>query len=525
MKKGIIVLVALLAINCKDKTTDVIKSENSKSESSTADKKPVEIKYVNTESGLNYRDKPKGKKLGKLNFNKKILIVSHTGIFEKIEQDSIEGEWVGTLVKNKKVFVFNGFLSDSISKSQAEINAEIDAVTETKIKEIISKELNKTHQEQADEFKIIKEEYYNSFREGSGKYTSTGETYGDSINQKWLTEVNESIKPVKDTVVITDEIILIKNLRSNRVFLIDTPILNFHKTNVSLHKYYYQVNNHFTSTNTGTLFLENLKNVEFIGRKQRVYFICYRYGESILQMSNVQKFVFKNFSFYYPTSEYDRKNQEENLDKEGQYFYGISIYGGYGKFINCNINGVGSIGIKVRNISNENGITFEDSTFSNIQQNIINVEDSHNISFNNVTIKDNNSKSIIQLKDDEDIGSSSTESISFINCKISNNKAKKFLGFGKSFDNKVLSSNAVFKNCEISNNNFQKTFLNFNYKKDSTAEFYNCEINDNKIFDVYECSSPSFLSGERENSAKFRNTTFKNNDWNISAKERETYFK
>ena len=87
------------------------------------------------------------------------------------------------------------------------------------------------------------------------------------------------------------------------------------------------------------------------------------------------------------------------------------------------------------------------------------------------------------MKRDEGSGSHGREEISIHNSLITNNKTKKLLGFGKSFENKPLSSNVYFKNCEISNNSFQRAFLNFDYRKERNAQFNSCNINSNKIFD------------------------------------------
>ncbi|MCL5247453.1 hypothetical protein M4I21_16655 [Cellulophaga sp. 20_2_10] len=508
-KNYILVLLTLFLTNCKD-----VKSTK------------TEIKYVNAESGLNYRDKPNGKKIGKFNFNDKLIIESHSGVFQKINDgaNSLNGEWVSTLLHNKKVFVFNSFLSDTKSKLKTQINAEIDSLTEVQIKKNIAEELRKSTQERIDEYQVFRKEQLDSFKDRY-KDQSPGQEMLESmkLEAKWSKQSNEGIKPVKDTVVVTDEISLLLNLKSNRVFLIDAAILNFHQNKVLYHKEIFNINDHFVSTQSGTLFLRNLKNVEFIGRKQRVYFTCYRYGESLLETLDVEKFVFKNFCFYYPTRQEDLKKQEENLNKDYYGFSAIRISGGYGKFINCNINGA-FLGADLNNIYNDNGIRFENAAFTNIQKNVLALNTAKNIVLNNVKIMNNDCKSIIQMKRDEGSGSHGREEISIHNSLITNNKTKKLLGFGKSFENKPLSSNVYFKNCEISNNSFQRAFLNFDYRKERNAQFNSCNINSNKIFDVYEDSSSFFLKGAYDNSVQFKKTTFKNNDWKITSEEHKKYF-
>ncbi|MEN7550481.1 right-handed parallel beta-helix repeat-containing protein [Rapidithrix thailandica] len=505
-QRGTLILLVLLSVMCKTKKADETKNE---------------IKYVTAESGLNYRDKPKGKKLGKLDFNQKIIVDTHSGVYEKIKvgNNLIQGEWVSTTINSQNVFVFNAFLADTISKSLAEINAEVDAVTEAKIKKIIKVELEKPISEVMDEYNKLKEEMYTYYR--NKKSLSPGESIlrEEKLREKWSSINNENIKPTKDTVVITDEMSLLKNLKSNRVFLIDTPILNFHKKELTYNTEV--INEHFAPKRTGTLILRDLKNVEFIGRKQRVYFICYTYGESLLYIKDLEKFVFKNFCFYYPTSESDREEKKENLNDEYENFYGMLISGKDGKFINCNIDGIGFTGVYCSKASN---ITFKNSTFTNIQKNVVALDRAKNIVLDNVTIKNNDCKSIIQLKDDEGIGSNYEEEIKLSNCKISNNKADKLLGFGKSFNNKILPSDVILKSCEIANNSFQRTFLNFNYKEERSARFYSCKIYNNKIFDVDEQDNPFFVSGTLKYSVRFKNTSFKNNDWEISTLERKKYF-
>ncbi|GAA4113910.1 hypothetical protein GCM10022393_13140 [Aquimarina addita] len=519
MKTYILIVLTILFVGCKDKINNT--AENKKNPVSVK-----EIKYVNAESGLNYRDNPKGKKLGKFNFNDKLIIASHTGIFQTVSDgpDSINGEWVSTLISDQEVYILSSFLSDIKSKSTAEINSEIDSLNEVEIKKSIAEELSKSTQQRMDEYQFIKEEYLNSYK-NRYKDLPPGSRMLESmkLEEKWTEQVNEDIKPVKDTVVVIDEVSLLKNLKSNRVFLIDTAVLNFHQNEVILSKESMLFNRHFLSTQLGILLLRNLKNVEFIGRKQRVYFISYAYGQSLLELLDVQKFVFKNFCFYYPPSEYDLEQQKENLNKEDTHYAAIEISGGHGKFINCNIKGA-FLGADIYNIYDDEGITFEKSTFTNIQKNVIALNTATNIVFNNVTIRNNDCKSVFQMKEDEGLGSHGNEEISINNSLISDNKTKKLIGFGKSFDNRVMSSNVKFRKCKIQNNSFQRTFLDFNYKEQRNAAFYNCKITNNKIFDDYEGYSPFFLSGNLDYSVKFNNTSFKSNDWKITKEEREKYF-
>lgn len=98
-------------------------SENDKKVEIQISKPAQEIRYITAKSGLIYRDKPKGKKLGKFEFNNQIAITEHTNIFQEIKNGSknIKGEWVGTNIENTKVYVFNGFLSETKPKITPEI--------------------------------------------------------------------------------------------------------------------------------------------------------------------------------------------------------------------------------------------------------------------------------------------------------------------------------------------------------------------------------------------------------------------
>ncbi|WP_196893431.1 hypothetical protein [Aureivirga marina] len=79
--------------------------------------------YVSAKSGLNYRNVPKGKVLGKFPLNQLLKIVSRTNITEEIkdENEIIKGEWLGVEYEKDTVYVFNGFLSPYITPSDIDI--------------------------------------------------------------------------------------------------------------------------------------------------------------------------------------------------------------------------------------------------------------------------------------------------------------------------------------------------------------------------------------------------------------------
>ena len=114
MKKYIL-LMSILILGCK-------KAKNNSSKNVEIDISVKEVKYITAKSGLIYRDKPKGKRLGTFDFNEKINVTSHTSIFEEIRNGNkiTKGEWVGVHLGNKVVYIFNGYLSDTKSKINVE---------------------------------------------------------------------------------------------------------------------------------------------------------------------------------------------------------------------------------------------------------------------------------------------------------------------------------------------------------------------------------------------------------------------
>ncbi len=112
MKNTFIFFLVLFVFGCKNQEHNTPVKKNPK-ESIEIEKQAKEIKYVTAKSGLVYRDKPKGKKLGKFEFNEKVDIHEYTSIFQEIKDGKtvIKGEWVGITLGNKNVYVFDGFLS------------------------------------------------------------------------------------------------------------------------------------------------------------------------------------------------------------------------------------------------------------------------------------------------------------------------------------------------------------------------------------------------------------------------------
>lgn len=137
--------ILLLTFGCKQKTSGQQKTETEKQverkksfeqqKDSIVEKKKkaqpthYEHKYVIARSGLNYRDSPNGKVLGKFPLNTSLRLVEYTKISDTINDSGklIVGKWVGVqnwLLKEKEtdtVYVFNGFLSNNYIESSIKL--------------------------------------------------------------------------------------------------------------------------------------------------------------------------------------------------------------------------------------------------------------------------------------------------------------------------------------------------------------------------------------------------------------------
>ncbi len=116
----LLTITTLLIISCKNKTetdaTRVIDDSEIKEESVPTQKEIQKI--VTAKRGLNYRDKPKGKSIGKFKNNTEVTVIAFTGVTQEITDDGkkITGEWVGVKLKNKTVYVFDAFLKEPEKK-------------------------------------------------------------------------------------------------------------------------------------------------------------------------------------------------------------------------------------------------------------------------------------------------------------------------------------------------------------------------------------------------------------------------
>ena len=115
MKNILFVLFILQFLSC-----NLNKNEVEKKVIETSTKQPTEIintineKYISAESGLNFRDKPRGKILGKFEYAEKVQVISNTNVFETLNDkgETKEGEWLGLKHNNNTVYVFGAYLSD-----------------------------------------------------------------------------------------------------------------------------------------------------------------------------------------------------------------------------------------------------------------------------------------------------------------------------------------------------------------------------------------------------------------------------
>jgi len=82
-----------------------------------------EYYYVNAKSGLNYRETPKGKILGKFSLNTYLKVIKKTEIIENVKDGNIiiKGEWVGVEKELDTVYVFDAYLSKDYTQSEMKI--------------------------------------------------------------------------------------------------------------------------------------------------------------------------------------------------------------------------------------------------------------------------------------------------------------------------------------------------------------------------------------------------------------------
>lgn len=163
-----------------------------------------EINFVSAENGLNFRDKPKGKILGKFEYNQELEIVKKTGILEQIDDNgkTKKGEWTGVLMNKDTVYVFSGFLT--ITKDVSNIKEENDY--HVKPENLIISKIS-----QYQDKKVIKEfEAKDFFKVISISKQEFNNIYSNYIN--WV-ELNSVIK--------NDSILTINCFDGKQIIIVD----------------------------------------------------------------------------------------------------------------------------------------------------------------------------------------------------------------------------------------------------------------------------------------------------------------
>lgn len=150
----------------------------------------IEPMFVIAKSGLNYRDKPNGKILGKLSYGEKVFVIEKTGIIEEIKDNGelITGEWVG--IKNKfkkKHYVFSAYLIGKIDEIEVGVEEKYEKSKQLSFQQITEKEylsvsseayLNEAKLEEDKDFFYIatptKKVKFKHYRDYGGKESWSG---------------------------------------------------------------------------------------------------------------------------------------------------------------------------------------------------------------------------------------------------------------------------------------------------------------------------------------------------------------
>ena len=110
--KNLALFCLLLIFSCKEKQKTKTASKPNEKTTTLENKKKEEIKYVTAKTGLIFRDKPQGKRLGSFGYGSKLKILKRTGVFQEIKNEGklLKGEWIE--VNTDGTYVFDGFLSE-----------------------------------------------------------------------------------------------------------------------------------------------------------------------------------------------------------------------------------------------------------------------------------------------------------------------------------------------------------------------------------------------------------------------------
>lgn len=129
----------LLSFSCKEKTSKQTTEKNEQQSEIKTQKKALQdstkaknktnrpkhhiSQFVSAKSGLNYRDTPNGRNLGKFPLNTELKVIDSTKIFEQIKDNGkiVKGEWLGVEKDNDTVYVFSSFLSNFYNYSDIKL--------------------------------------------------------------------------------------------------------------------------------------------------------------------------------------------------------------------------------------------------------------------------------------------------------------------------------------------------------------------------------------------------------------------
>lgn len=103
-------------INHKEVASEVVDSATTLKKP----QKPLYYRYVSASSGLNFRDAPDGKVLGKFPLNTYIAIMENTSVHDNIHDagGNLSGKWVKVRTYKEPVYVFDAFLSESYTEQE-----------------------------------------------------------------------------------------------------------------------------------------------------------------------------------------------------------------------------------------------------------------------------------------------------------------------------------------------------------------------------------------------------------------------
>ncbi|MCB1144339.1 MAG: SH3 domain-containing protein [Leptospiraceae bacterium] len=150
------------------------------------DKNPpyIALKYVSSKDGLIFRSKPdkSSSKIDLIPFREEVMVISNTN--KKFTVGSVTGEWLEIVYKNKKGFVFDGFLEDYPPEEVEEDSKKCEIVLNNQPENVKSWML------ESDVFRVYLDSlgnvsgnvrYYNGDAEGSSQVSGTWLSVGTHV--------------------------------------------------------------------------------------------------------------------------------------------------------------------------------------------------------------------------------------------------------------------------------------------------------------------------------------------------------